>query len=231
MKTPQIAALTTLLSTVVLTQTAQAASLSTTEQVTAVVDWFTGMFNNNAQVAKNASIPPLTMENCAISAGGLGNPSAQYVHLEQYISGSSLLRTAAYEFSPAATGVSLSVFGYLDDPSALGTCDNSDPALKFSNLETPSCDISLAFETDKFVGSNAPVGCATSFPVPNSRVVSTVTIRPDSTDSFDQFFTPFGTSFGTPIEFQRVVATPEPLSAAAFLGIGLVGLLQAKGKN
>ncbi len=204
MKAIQVSSLTTLLITVTLAQSGQAAALSPVEQVTTVVNWFTGLFDNNAQVVSNPTIPALTMKNCAIAAGGSSEPASQYVHLEQYINGSNLLRTAAYEFSPAAAGVAIRVYGYLDDPQAVGTCDEVTPVLDFSNLEFPSCDLSLVYEPKKFVGTNAPVGCPTSFPVPGSTVVSTVTIQANSTDSFDQFFTPFGTSFGTPIEFRRV---------------------------
>ena len=228
MKAFQVSSLTTLFITVALAQSSQAAVLTPTEQVTRVVNWFTGFFNNNAQVLSDPTVPALTMSNCAISAGGAGDPASQYVHLEQYRNDSTLLRTAAYEFSPTVTGVALSVYSYLNDPQAIGTCDRVNPVLDFSNLVFPSCDLSLMYEPDKFVGTNAPEGCPTSFSVPGDTVVSvvsTVTIRANSTDSFDEFFTLSGTSFGTPIQFQQVVATPEPFSITALLGISLGGLV------
>ena len=223
-KTLQTTALTILVNLAVLSQPGQASTLTPTERVNTVVKWFTGFFDNSAQVANDPSVPYLTMDNCKISAGGFGSPAAQYAHLEQYIGGSSLLRTAAYEFSPSASGVNLSVYGYLDDPAALGACNQASPLLDFSNLEFPSCDISLAYEPSKFFGSNAPEGCSTNFPEPNSRVTSTVTIQADSTVSFDKFYPFSGGSFGQPIRFQRVVATPEPFSFAALLGVSLTGL-------
>ncbi len=230
MKAFQVSSLTTLFITVVLAQSSQAAVLTPTEQVTRVVNWFTGFFNNNAQVLSDPTVPALTMSNCTISAGGAGEPASQYVHLEQYRNDSSLLRTAAYEFSPTVAGVALSVYGYLDDLQAIGTCDrvNPNPVLDFSNLEFPSCDLSLMYEPDKFVGTNAPEGCPTSFSIQGDTVVSvvsTVTIQANSTDSYDEFFTFSGTSFGTPIEYLRVVATPEPFSITALLGISLGGLV------
>ncbi|MDJ0634322.1 MAG: hypothetical protein QNJ34_14125 [Xenococcaceae cyanobacterium MO_188.B29] len=69
------------------------------------------------------------------------------------------------------------------------------------------------------------MGCPTSFPVPDSTVVSTLTVTPDTVDSFDRFLTPDGGSFGTPIAFQRVTTTPEPINNLPLVGIGLLGLL------
>lgn len=227
MKISQVMALGGLLTTAAIAQPVQAATLTPTEQVDTVVRWFTGLFDNGDQVASDPTVPFLTMENCEVSAEGYGSPSAQYVHLEQYIGGAALLRTAAYEFSPGVAGVDLSVYGYLDDTAALGSCDRT--TLDFASLELPSCDIDLAYEPSRFVGSNAPTGCATSFPVSGSRVVSTVTIAADTTVSFDEFFTPFGTSFGTPIRFERAaVATPEPFSLAALVVLGLGGLVRRR---
>ena len=228
MKALQVTSLTTLFLTVALTSSTQAAVLSPTEQVTQVANWFIGFFDNNDQVLRNPTIPALTMKNCAISAGGAGSPASQYVHLEQYRSDSTLLRTAAYEFSPTVAGVSLSVFGYLNDPQAIGTCEEEKPVLDFSNLQFPSCDLSLIYEPAQFVGTNAPDGCPTFFSIPGDTVVSvvsTVTIQANRTHSFDEFFTLSGRSFGTPIEFQQVATTPEPFSLTSLLGIGLGGLL------
>ena len=204
-------------------QPAQAAALSPTQQVQQVVKWFTGFFTNSAQAAQNPDIPFLTMENCSISAVEVRNSAAQYVHLEQYINGVSLLRTAAYEFSPAETGINLSVFPYLDSTSALGSCDRSTP-LDLGTLVSASCDLSLAYEPKKFVGTNAPVGCPTNFPVPGSTVVSTVTITANATDSLDQFLTPSGASFGDLIAFRRVASVPEPMTPSVLIGIGLAGI-------
>ncbi|MFP4102205.1 hypothetical protein [Coleofasciculus sp.] len=86
--------LTALFTTALAAQSSQATTLSPTQQVEQVVQWFTGFFTNSTQVANNPDIPFLTMENCSASALGSGNPAAQYVHLEQYIGGTNLLRAA-----------------------------------------------------------------------------------------------------------------------------------------
>lgn len=190
-----------------------------------VVQWFTGLFTNSTQVANNPDIPFLTMENCSVSGLGSGNRAAQYVHLEQYIGGANLLRAAAYQFSPADTGVNLSVFPYLNNSAALGSCESTTPQINLSNLVSTSCDLSLVYKPNEFFGTNAPIGCPTRFPIPGSTVVSTVTIRANAIDSLDEFSTPFGTSFGTPIEFQRVAKTPEPMMTGALIGFGVVGLV------
>ena len=91
-----------------------------------------------------------------------------------------------------------------------------------------SCDLSLVYEPNKFSGSNAPVGCPTSFPEPGSIVISTLTATADTVDAFDQFITPDGLSFGTPIAYQRVATTPEPMTVVALLGVGLVALATSR---
>ena len=50
-------------------------------------------------------------------------------------------------------------------------------------------------------------------------------VGPNTVDSFDRFFTPDGGSFGTPIAFQRVTTTPEPIGNLPLMGIGSLGLL------
>ncbi len=220
--------LMTLLTTVVFAQSGQAAVLSPTQQVQQVVDWFTGFFTNSNQVASEPMTPFLTMNNCAASVSELSNTETQYVHLEQYIGGVSLLRTAAYEFSPSDIGVNLSVFPYFDRNAALGTCDRATPSIDLSNVVPVSCDLSLFYEPNKFTGTNDPIGCPTSFPEPGSTVVSTVTITPNTVNSLDFFTTPDGDSFGTPIAFQRVTTTPEPMTTLSLVGIGLVGLLKVR---
>ncbi len=225
LKVKTVSFLTFLVTTIIVTQPGEAAILAPNQRVQQVVDWFTGFFTNSNQVANEPMIPFITMENCSASAVGTGNGEAQYVHLEQYIGGGNLLRTAAYEFSPSDDRVNLSVFPYVDDTMALGSCNSSTPTIDLSNVESLSCDLSLIYEPNQFFGTNAPVGCPTSFPVPDSTVVSTLTVTPDTVDSFDRFLTPDGGSFGTPIAFQRVTTTPEPINNLPLVGIGSLGLL------
>ena len=216
----------TLLTTVIVTQPGQAVVLSPTQQVQQVADWFIGFFTNSNQVSSEPTILFLTMHNCAVSALDVGNPDNKYVHLEQYIGGVSLLRTAFYEFSPSDTGVNLSVFPYIAPGAALGTCDRATPVLDLSNLVPVSCDLLLVYEPNQFTGTNAPVGCPTTFPEPGSTVVSTVKITSNTVNSFDFFTPPNEPSFGTPIAFQRVTTTSEPMTTISLVGMGLVGLLK-----
>lgn len=220
--------LMTLLTTVVYTQSGQAAVLSPTQQVQQAVNWFTGFFTNINQVASEPTIPSITMNNCAASVLEVSNSQTQYVHLEQYIGGVSLLRTAAYKFSSSDTGFNLSVFPYLNNDLALGSCDSTIPSIDLSNLIPVSCDLSLFYEPNKFTGTNAPVGCPTSFPEPGSIVTSTIEITANTVDSLDLFTTPDGISFGTPIEYQRVTTTLKPMTTIPLLGMSLVGLLTVR---
>lgn len=223
--------LSSLFLTVAFAQPGQSAVLSPAQQVQKVVNWFTGFFTNAEQVANNEMIPFLTMENCRASVSGGSNPDAQYVHLEQYFGGVSILRTAAYEFSPSDTGVNLSVFPYLEDDNALGTCNSDNPIIDLSNLPEVSCDLNLMYEPKKFNGTNAPDGCPTTFPVENSMVVSTVMISRNATDSLDFFIPPEESNrepFGSLIEFRQVATTSEPMSIMTLLGIGLFGLVKVR---
>lgn len=231
-KITSIRFLTALFTTIMVAEPGEAAVLSSNQQVQQVVDWFTGFFTNSTQVANDKTIPFITMENCTALALGKDNSKAKYVHLEQYFGGVDLLRTAAYEFSPSDSGVNLSVFSYLDNNMALGSCDNNTPAIDLSNLVSVSCDLTLVYEPNKFFGTNESIGCPTSFPEPGSIVVSTVTITPNTIDSLDQFITPDGDLLGTPIAFERVTTTPEPMPTLTLMGIGLVGLVVfPKGKH
>ncbi len=98
------------------------------------MEWFTGLFDNTEQVSREPDIPFLTMENCVASPfGGIVSYDSQYVHLEQYIGGASLLRTSGYEFSPITSGVSLKVYSYLERDAAVGTCNDPNPGINLSN--------------------------------------------------------------------------------------------------
>ena len=100
MKLSSKSILTTLFSFIILSAPAQAASLTASERVNLIVDWFTGLFDNRQQVIIEPAILFLTMENCAVSPlANVRETNAQYVHLEQYINGNRLLRSSGYEFS------------------------------------------------------------------------------------------------------------------------------------
>ena len=194
------------------------------------MQWFTGLFDNTKQVRREPDIPFLTMENCVTSPfGGIVSTNSQYIHLEQYIGGASLLRTSGYEFSPLTSGVSLKVYSYLDRDAAVGTCNDPNPGINLSNLASPSCDLTLRYEPKHFFGTNSPIGCPSGFPFPGSRVVSTVKITAHGVDAFDQFFPPGLPSFGTKIEFRQVATTYEPLGVIPLISLGVIGLVKRGG--
>ncbi len=220
--------LTVLLTFFLLSARSQAASLTPRERTNLVVDWFTGLFDNSKQVATEPEVPFLNMQNCAVSTvGGVADTSSQYVHLEQYINGNSLLRSSGYEFSPTNSAVSLKVYSYSDRDAALGTCNEADPTIDLSNLAFPSCDLTLNYQSMGFFGTNSPTGCPSSFPFPGSTVVSSITITANGVVSLDLFSAPGLTPFGTEIEFRAVATTNEPIGAIALIGLGSIAFIQS----
>ncbi len=186
MKLSNKSIITTLVTSILLSGQAQAATLSSRKRVNLVVDWFTGLFNNSQQVVREPDIPFLTMENCAASPlGNVSDINAQYVHLEQYINGNRLLRSSGYEFSPTAEAVSLKVYSYSNRDAAVGTCNQVNPTINLENLAFPSCDLTLIYEPRGFFGTNSPTGCPSSFPSSGSTVVSTVAIMPNGVNALD----------------------------------------------
>ena len=221
--------LTALLTSFVVSSQAQAATLTSREQVSRVVEWFTGLFDNTEQVSTEPDVPFLTMENCVASPfGDIVSTDSQYVHLEQYIGGTSLLRTSGYEFSPITSGVSLKVYSYAERDAAVGTCNDPNPSINLSNLVSPSCDLTLIYEPESFFGTNSPTGCASGFPLPGSTVVSTVEITADGVDALDRFFADGLPPIGTEIEFRRIATTNEPRSAIALISLAIIGLAKSR---
>lgn len=220
---------TSLFISVTLSTQVQAATLTPRERVNLVVDWFAGFFDNSEQVARDLDIPFLTMENCAaLPTSNIPATSSQYIHLEQYINGNSLLRSRGYEFSPTNSTVDLKVYRYSDQNAALGTCQKANPTIDLSTLVSPSCDVSLTYEPKRFFGTNAPIGCPAS--VPNLDIVSTIEITSDEINSLDRFIS-FGVPIaGTTIEFRRVATTNEPLAAISLIGLGITGVVKSRFK-
>ena len=191
------------------------------EQVDQVTEWFSGWFNNKAQVAQTPSLPLISMSNCLISVTG-EEPDTRSVYLKQE-SGGFPFRIRYYGFSPGEDGISLSVRSFKDNSSVDGICDlpSSERILDLSQILPESCDVELMWQSEpiRYVGNNAPEGCPTSFP--GGKVVSEVEVFADAIFSTDRIFNSSGDLlFGEPIEFRRVT-TPEPLSALVLIGLGL----------
>ncbi|MDY7013556.1 MAG: chromophore lyase CpcT/CpeT [Cyanobacteriota bacterium] len=194
-------------------------------QVKQSARWFTGLFNNDAQVASNPTVPPISMTNCTVDVSGF-NPvgETRTVYLEQFV-GATLLRSAFYAFSEGNSGVELGVRRFVEPNSLLGLCDrpSSQRTLDIAQIQPASCDIFLAWQPNVYTGTNDPIGCPTSFP--GGRVISDVEIRRDSVSSLDRIFNADGELlFGTRIEFQRLNSVPEASTTLALFGLGLLGM-------
>ncbi|MGD1809549.1 chromophore lyase CpcT/CpeT [Dapis sp. BLCC M126] len=198
-------------------------------QVNQVSQWFTGLFDNTKQVANNPTIPPITMSNCGVKLFGSElMENTETVYLEQRTGGFPF-RVRLYSFfSNNDSQVTISINRFLDETSLLGLCDRpqSQQVINATNIDDFSCEVNLSWISNSYVGSNAPVGCSTTFP--GGKVVSDVLIKPNFIESLDQIFDGNGDLlFGTTIAFERVGTVPEPsillgLFAFSALGIGIV---------
>jgi len=229
----KIYTLSTIFLTVTLAQKSHAATITSTPpisfQVNQVSEWFTGLFDNTKQVANNQTIPPITMSNCGVKlVGSELMENTETVYLEQRTGGFPF-RVRLYSFfSNNDSQVTISINRFLDETSLLGLCDRpqSQQVINATNIDNFSCEVNLSWFDNSYVGSNAPVGCSTTFP--GGKVVSDVLIKPNFIDSLDRIFDRNGDLlFGTTIAFERAGKVPEPsillgLFAFSGLGIGIV---------
>ncbi len=229
----KICTLSTIFLTVTLDPKSHAATITSTPpisfQVNQVSQWFTGLFDNTKQVTSNPIVPPITMSNCQVKlVGGELMEKTETVYLEQ-TTGGFPFRVRLYSFfSNDDSQVTISINRFLDETSLLGLCDRpqSEQIINATNIDTFSCEVNLSWISNSYVGSNAPVGCSTTFP--GGKVVSDVLIKPNLVESLDRIFDGNGDLlFGTPIAFERVGTVPEPsillgLFALSGLGIGIV---------
>jgi hypothetical protein len=173
-------------------------------QVRQVAQWFSGSFDNAAQVAQDPRIPAISMSTCAVMVEGLG-PEAYTLHLEQFVAGSPApLRVALYVFRPGEEGVELAVRRYADQSALLGLCDRApaERVIPAAGLVPGSCNLGLTWQQEAYVASNAPDGCPTAS---GGRVISDAIIRASGTDSLDRIYDAQGNLvWGTSIEFRRL---------------------------
>jgi hypothetical protein len=130
-----------------------------------------------------------------------------------------------YSFSEGDSTVTLGTRRFVNETPLLGLCDRpeSERAIDFANIVPQSCDLDLNWLLDRYIGTNAPVGCPASFPI--ARVVSDIVIQENSIDSLDRGFDASGNLiFGTLIEFRRINKIPEPSFAIGFLVLGILGI-------
>ncbi|MEB3178638.1 MAG: chromophore lyase CpcT/CpeT [Nostocaceae cyanobacterium] len=194
-------------------------------QVQEVARWFTGLFNNGQQVASTPTVPLISMTNCNVQlAGGTPSTGVQNIYLEQQSTAFERLRF--YSFSPNNSTVQVSIRSFVNSDILRGLCNlqESQRVVNISNIATVSCDIQLIWEPNRYIGNNAPNGCATRG---GGKVVSNVSILENSVFSLDTIFDAQGNVLvSTPIEFRRASSIPEPSSSLGLLalGIGLASL-------
>ena len=189
-------------------------------QLNEVARWFTGDFDNSAQVANNPAVPFIDLSTCGVQLVG-GNQAAntQNIYLQQQ--SNAFQRNSFYSFSGGNDVVNLSVRRVVNPDILSGICNlpKSQRIINFNNLVPVSCDLEINYEPNLYSGNNAPDGCPTSS---GGKVVSNVTIRENSIDSLDQIFNAQGNLLvNTPIKYRRIASIPEPRFILGLLAIGL----------
>jgi hypothetical protein len=216
----KVYSLTFLLSVLIFPSRAVAFAPPLSTQVKEVAQWFTGFFDNTQQVAANPTTTPITMSNCSVQLDD-GNlfSNSQNVYLEQQ--STVFERIRFYSFSEGNSVVNLSIRSFLNSGILRGLCNQPEQQriINISNIATTSCDLSLTWEQNRYIGTNAPNGCPTSS---GGKVVSNVTFFKNGVDSLDQIFAANGILIvNTPIEFRRVTSIPEPSLILGLLALGI----------
>jgi hypothetical protein len=189
-------------------------------QVNEVTRWFTGNFDNSAQVANNPRVPLIDLSTCSVElAGGNQAANTQNIYLQQQ--SNVFKRNSFYSFSEGNDIVNLGVRSVINPEVLSGICNRpkSERIINFSNLVPVSCDLEINYEPNFYTGNNAPDGCVTNS---GGKVVSNVTIRENSIDALDQIFDAQGNLIvNTPIEYRRIASVPESKMLFGLLAIGL----------
>ncbi|BCL37675.1 chromophore lyase CpcT/CpeT [Nostoc sp. MS1] len=193
-------------------------------QVKQVAQWFTGLFDNSQQVANNPSIPLITLSSCSVDLTN-ANPTSEIENI--YLEQKSINRFRLYSFSPGTSSVNLSIRSFESSSLYSGLCNRpqSQQIIDYSQVLQTSCELNLFWQQNSYIGNNAPNGCPTSS---NGKVVSSVTIFPNSINSLDQIFASNGKLlFATPVEFRRIAPIPEPSLIIGLLVVSLWGSAKA----
>ena len=196
-------------------------------QVKEVAQWFISLFNNDQQVSNNSSVPFVSMSNCKVQVAGVNTTNdTENIYLEQ--ESSAFKRTAFYTYSQGNSAVNLSVSSILNGGNLGGLCNKppSERIIDISNISTGSCNLLLMWKPSRYVGTNAPSGCATRT---GGKVISNVTIFENGVDAFDQIFDASGNLLvATPIQFRRINSIPEPCLTIGVLAFGVWSLSSAQ---
>jgi CpeT/CpcT family (DUF1001) len=215
--------LTVVLSILVVPSRAVALAPPIDIQVKEVAQWFTGLFDNTKQVESNPTAPVITMSNCSVElTDNTLFTNSQNIYLEQ--KSSAFERIRFYSFSEGNSGVNLNIRSFANNDILRGLCNQpkQQRIIDINNIvATVSCDISLIWDNNRYVGNNNPNGCSTSF---GGKVVSSVTFFANGIDSLDQIFNANGNLLvSTPIEFRRSTSIPEPSFILGMIAIGIWG--------
>lgn len=222
MKKLRAYSLTILLTVLALPSRAVAVAPPLSAQVQQVAQWFTGLFDNTEQVENNPATPAITMSNCSVELtdNRLFNNS-QNIYLEQ--NSNAFERIRFYSFSEGTSSVNLSIRSFINNNLLRGLCNRPQQQriIDTSNIATISCDLSLTWNNNRYIGNNSPNGCATNF---GGKVVSNVAFFANGIDSLDQIFSANGNLLvSTPIQFRRTTPIPEPSLILGMIALGIWG--------
>lgn len=222
MKKLRAYSLTVLLTVVALPSRAVAAAPPISAQVQQVAQWFTGLFDNTKQVERNPRTPVITMSNCSVDlTDNTLFANSQNIYLEQ--NSNAFERIRFYSFSEGTSGVNLSIRSFINNDLLRGLCNfpQQQRIIDTSNIATVSCDLSLIWDNNRYIGNNSPNGCATIF---GGKVVSNVAFFANGVDSLDQIFSANGNLLvSTPIELRRTTSIPEPSLILGMIALGIWG--------
>ena len=222
MKQLKASSLAVLLTVLAIPGRAVAAAPPLSEQVQEVTQWFTGLFDNTKQVESNPSTPLITMSNCSVElTDNTSFSNSQNIYLQQ--NSDVFERIRFYSFSEGSSGVNLSIRSFINNELLRGLCNQAKQqrVIDTSNIASASCDISLVWDDNRYIGNNSPNGCATSF---GGKVVSNVEFFANGVDSLDQIFSANGNLLvSTPIEFRRSTSIPEPSLILGMIAFGIWG--------
>jgi hypothetical protein len=175
-------------------------------QVDQVAQWFTGEFDNSAQVAENPQVPAIHMSTCDVELLGATEEGVRTVYLEQFVAGSPIpLRVRLYTFRPAGDRVRIAIQRFTNQGALLGMCSRepAERVIAASSVVPTTCNVDVQWSPATYAGSNAPTGCPASFP--GGKVVSEIEIHGNGSDSLDRILDAAGNQLaGTLIEFRRI---------------------------
>lgn len=111
-------------------------------QVNEVARWFTGNFDNSAQVANNPTVPLIDLSTCGVQLAGQNQAAnTQNIFLQQQ--SNAFERNSFYSFSQGNDLVNLGVRSAINSDVLSGICNRpkSERIVNFNNLAPVSYDL------------------------------------------------------------------------------------------